>query len=230
MTHGSDRCGGFTLLEAVVATALMAMILAGVATITRQWLPNWNRGMERLQGTDLVALGLERLAADIAAAEFVSPNSRTRLPVFDGTEQAITFVRTPLGPNAGLGLDLISIAEINTEQGPALVRTRAPFLPNVTVVPKSDPVVLVRMPYRLTFSYAGPHHSWQPNWRAHRELPAAIMLTLRDLKRPQVAARTRMVALHARLPVECLSAQSIATCLAAPVSADQPAGGRNSSL
>jgi general secretion pathway protein J len=218
----SDRCAGFTLLEAVVATALMAMILAALATITRQWLPNWNRGMERLQGTDQLALGLERLAADVAAAEFVSAHARTRLPVFDGTDRSISFVRTPLGPNAGLGLDLIAIAEIDTDHGPALVRTRAPFLPNVTTIPKVDPVVLLRMPYRLTFSYAGPGQNWQPRWRAQRQLPASIRLTLHDVNRPQVPALARTIAVHALVPVDCLSAQSIATCLATPLPADQP--------
>lgn len=216
----SDRCAGFTLLEAVVATALMAMILAALATITRQWLPNWNRGMERLQSTDQVALGLDRLAADLSAAEFVSAHGRTRLPVFDGTERAIMFVRTPLGPNAGLGLDLISVAEIDTDHGASLVRARAPFLPGVATIPKSDPVVLVRTPYRLTFAYAGPGQNFQPRWRARRQLPATIMMTLHDLNRSYAPVLTRTVALHARLPVECLSVQSIANCLASP--ADQP--------
>ena len=35
-----NSTAGFTLLEAVIATALMAMILAALATVTRQWLPN----------------------------------------------------------------------------------------------------------------------------------------------------------------------------------------------
>jgi general secretion pathway protein J len=219
----SDRCAGFTLLEAVVATALMAVILAALATITRQWLPNWNRGIERVQGTDQVALGLERLAADIAAAEFVSMHGRTRLPVFDGTDQSITFVRTPFGPNAGSGLDLISITEIDTDRGPAMVRTRAPFLPHVTIIPKSDPVVLVRMPYRLSFAYAGAGQNWQPRWRAQRQLPTAVRLTLQGLNRPETAALTRTVAVRAHLPIECLSAQSVAACLATPWPEDQPA-------
>ena len=39
-----DTRAGFTLLEALVATALMGLILAALATITAQWLPNWDRG------------------------------------------------------------------------------------------------------------------------------------------------------------------------------------------
>src|SRR5262245_49595002 len=153
-----DSTAGFTLLEAVIATALMAMILAALATVTRQWLPNWNRGIVRVQGNEQVALGLERLAADLAAAEFISAGQNTR-PVFDGTDRSITFVRTALGPNAGPGLDLVHIAEIDTEKGAQLLRTRSPFIPTAFGNAKRqqgsyDPVVLLRMPYRLAFSYA----------------------------------------------------------------------------
>jgi general secretion pathway protein J len=217
--EGSDRSAGFTLLEAVVATALMAMILAALATITRQWLPNWNRGMVRVQGSEQIALGLDRLAADFAAAEFVSAGAHTRRPVFEGTERSVTFVRTSFGPNAGVGLDLIRIAEIDTERGPALVRTRTPFLPNVRSVPTFDPVVLVRMPRRLTFSYAGEGQSWQPSWQARLQLPAAIKLTLNDSNR--ATALTTTAAIHARLPIDCLTAQSIANCLASPLPMDK---------
>jgi general secretion pathway protein J len=221
-----DRNAGFTLLEAVVATALMAMILGALATITRQWLPNWNRGMVRVQSSEHIALGLDRLAADLAAAEFVSAGAHTRRPVFDGIERSVTFVRTSFGPNAGVGLDLIRIAEVDTDRGPALVRTRTPFLPNVRSIPTSDPVVLVRMPYRLTFSYAAEHQSWQPRWQTRLELPAAIRLTLHDSNRATALATT--VAVHARLPVDCLTAQSVVNCLASPLPTDKlPESGKS---
>ena len=32
----------------LLATVLMATILASIATLTAQWLPNWNRGFERV--------------------------------------------------------------------------------------------------------------------------------------------------------------------------------------
>ena len=70
---GPRRRRGFTLIEALFATALMGAILAALATVTAQWLPNWNRGFARVQRNELLALGLERLVADLAAAEFVQP-------------------------------------------------------------------------------------------------------------------------------------------------------------
>ena len=71
---------GFTLVEALVATVLMGMILAALATVTAQWLPNWNRGFVRVQRTELLAIAIERLAADFAAAEFVPPNRCLKAP------------------------------------------------------------------------------------------------------------------------------------------------------
>jgi general secretion pathway protein J len=34
------REGGFTLIEAIVALALMGLVLSALASITAQWLPN----------------------------------------------------------------------------------------------------------------------------------------------------------------------------------------------
>ena len=72
------RIAGFTLVEALLATALMGAILAAIATVTAQWLPNWNRGFERVQRVELLALGLERIVADLAAAEFVTAGAASR--------------------------------------------------------------------------------------------------------------------------------------------------------
>ena len=127
----SAPMAGFTLIEALVATALMGFILAALATITAQWLPNWNHGVVRVQRNEQVALGLERLAADLAAADFIPANNQTRKPFFDGASRSVTFVRTALGPDTGPGLEFVRIAEISSERGPVLVRTRAPFVPGI---------------------------------------------------------------------------------------------------
>src|ERR1044072_9088710 len=122
---------GFTLIEALVSITLMAFIFTALATITAQWLPNWNHGIARVQRNDLMSLGLERLAGDLAAAEFIPASQHNRKPFFYGTSRSVTFVRTAVGPNKTNGLEIIRIAEISTEKGPALVRTRAPFAPGI---------------------------------------------------------------------------------------------------
>ena len=72
----SGRAGsgnaGFTLIEAMLSVALMIFVIGALGTMTREWLHNWDRGFARVQRVDLWAAGLDRLMADLAAAEYVS--------------------------------------------------------------------------------------------------------------------------------------------------------------
>src|SRR5262249_30652328 len=121
----SMTTAGFTLVEALVATMLMGLILAALATITAQWLPNWNHGLVRVQRNEQVALGLERIVSDLAASEFISASHETPRPFFDGANRSVIFVRTTLGPNSGPGLEVVRISETTSDHGPVIVRTRA---------------------------------------------------------------------------------------------------------
>ena len=205
------RIAGFTLVEALLATALMGVILAAIGTVTAQWLPNWNRGFARVQRVELLALGLERIVADIAAAEFVTAGANVRQPVFDGTELSVTFLRTALGPNTRPGLELVRIQEIGGEKGLMTVRARARFMPMgrdgiEAQARPSDPVVLVRAPYRITFSYAGADRVWRNVWRG--EAAAAkggARATARRHDRPHAVGVDRDI--HPRRDAERLRAR-----------------------
>jgi general secretion pathway protein J len=207
---------GFTLVEMLVATVLMGLILTALATITAQWLPKWNHGIARVQRDELVAVGLERLTVDLAAAEFISSGRDTRKPFFDGTNRSVTFVRTALGPNSGPGLEIVRIAETNSERGPVLVRTQAPFIPGVdrTQFKFGEPVVLLRAPYRLSFSYAGTDRNWREDWREQAQLPDAIKLSVRDAATSRTLAVSTATPIHVEIPIDCIAAKSFADCLA----------------
>src|SRR5204863_9335887 len=120
---------GVTLVAAPLATALVGAILAGIAAVTAQWLPHWNRGFTRVQGTQTLAVGLERIVADLAAAEFITAGAGIRQPVFDGTELSVPLLRSAIGPNTRPGLELIRIGETGGDKGLMTVRTRARFFP-----------------------------------------------------------------------------------------------------
>ena len=218
MSRARRRIAGFSLVEALLATALMGAILAAIATVTAQWLPNWNRGFERVQRSEALTAGLERIVADLAAAEFITAGTTIRQPVFDGTELSVTFLRTALGPNTRPGLELVRIQEIGGEKGLMTVRTRAPFLPvsrdgiNPQVAPR-DPVVLVRAPYRVTFAYAGPDRVWRPTWRGEGMLPSAIRVQLRDAVTDRTLSVSTATLVHADMPADCIFAEVIADCL-----------------
>ena len=71
LRHALAGEAGFTLLEVLLATLLMTVILAALATVTAQWLPNWNRGMARVQRAERLAIGLDRIVADLSVAEMM---------------------------------------------------------------------------------------------------------------------------------------------------------------
>ncbi len=210
------RSAGFTLLEALLATLLMAFVIGALATLTAQWLPNWNRGINRLQRIELLAVGLDRLVGDLAGAQFVYAGATTDRPLFDGDQVSVTFIRTTLGPNASTGLEVVQIAETRDERGLALVRRTAPFLPLSGLAPRDlvfgNPVVIVRAPYRVSFSYAGPDRVWHENWRGAATIPRAIRVTIRDAGTSKILAASTSTLVNAELPALCTSVKRAADC------------------
>ena len=218
---------GFSLIEAVVAIALMAFILSALATMTAQWLPNWNRGIVEVQRSEQVALGLDRVLNDVAAAEFISPSQQSRMPFFTGTTHSIIFVRSALGPNTRPGLEIVRIAETSSDKGPMLVRTRAPFMPDADQGQRAftDPVILMRRPYRLSFAYAGADRIWRRDWRDQALLPDAVKLIVRDDTSGQTLSLSSATLIHSEVPVECITAKSLTECqssLRAPAPSNKP--------
>lgn len=209
---------GFTLIETLVSLALMGLVLSALANLTAQWLPNWNRGLERIQRSELIGIALQRIGADLAAAEYVPANRGERHPLFDGSELSVTFVRTALGPNAGPGLDVVRVGETTDRQGLATVRSRAPFRPLPLASSLSEqlhfgePVVLLRAPFRLSFAYAGQDRVWKSSWHDSDKLPAAIKLTVRDAASERILSISTVAPVHVQSPAQGDCAQSDGGC------------------
>jgi general secretion pathway protein J len=209
ITDRRDGEGGFTLIETIVALALMGLVLSALANITAQWLPNWNHGVDRIQRTEAIGVALERISADLAAAEYVPANRDSHRPLFDGSELSVTFVRTALGPNAGPGLDLVRLNETTDHRELVMVRSRAKFAPLPSTASLSehvhfgDPVLLLRAPFRLSFAYAGPDRIWQNTWQRQDKLPAMVRLTVRDGKTGRVLSVSTIAPVHIQVASDC---------------------------
>ena len=213
---------GFTLIEVLVATLLMTVILAALATVTAQWLPNWNRGMARVQRAERLAIGLERMVADLSVAEMLPFNSDAKTPLFEGSELAVTFVRTAVGPNTRPGLEIIRLIEKSDAQGLAMVRERASFapMPADAQIRFSDQVVLLRSPFRVTFSYAGPDRVWQREWRGQKQLPERVRIAVRDDATGEVLSVSSAAMVHINGWAGCARAKNISACLTARLRPD----------
>jgi len=215
---------GFTLIEVLVATLLMTVILAALATVTAQWMPNWNRGMTRVQRAERLALGLDRIIADLSVAEMIPLNGDAKVPMFEGSELAVTFVRTAVGPNARPGLEFVRLIEKADNQGLAMVRERAPFtpMPSDAQIRFTDQVVLIRLPFRVTFAFAGPDQVWQPNWRGQARLPDMIRIAVRDSATGQMLAVSGATIVHVNAAAECAQSKDASGCGAAAATPDNP--------
>jgi general secretion pathway protein J len=112
--------------------------------------------------------------------------------------------------------------ETPSDRGLATVRTHARFLPmgadgREVQAPPANPVVLIRAPYRVSFSYAGPDRVWKPVWRGEGELPAAIRVQLRDAATDRTLSVSTATLIHANMPADCVLAEVIADCMNRPV-------------
>jgi general secretion pathway protein J len=199
---GRDNELGFTLIEALMALALTGLVLSALATVTAQWLPSWNRGIDRIQRSELVGIAMQRIATDLAAAEFVPASGDRRKPLFDGSALSVTFVRTALGPNTGVGLDVVRIAEGSDHGRFVTMRSRAPFGPlpaggsPTEQIHVADPVLLLGSPLRLSFSYAGPDRVFRDSWQDMDRLPAVIMITVREAGSERVLSVSTATIVH----------------------------------
>jgi general secretion pathway protein J len=200
----------------MIAVMLMVFILVALATVTAQWLPNWNHGMARVERDERLAFALNRVVEDLAVAEFVPANTAVKTPYFDGSELGVSFVRTAIGPSSRPGLEIVRFQEVADSGGPALVRMRAAFVPMDAnaQVRLADPVVLLRSPYRVTFAYAGSDDTWQPTWRNAVELPKRVRIIVRDGVTQQRLGVSTATLVHIDTPAACVREKNVNQCLA----------------
>ena len=208
MGRGSGREQGFSLIETLAAMALTGLIVSALAAITSQWLPNWNRGFDRIQRSEAVSVALDRISADIGASEFLRPDRQSKNVLFDGSETSIVLARASSGPTAGRGLERVRIAEAADRNGMVLTRSRAPLLPGGEAQPNfADPVVLLQPRYRVSFAYAGSDRVWKAAWHDSEELPAAVLLTVHDTLSGRALPISRIAVVHISAPPDGLCPQ-----------------------
>ena len=84
MTEQRRGESGFTLIETIVALALMGLVLSALAQHHRAVAAERNRGVDRIQRSEAIGIALQRIGADLAAASYVPANRESRRPLFDG--------------------------------------------------------------------------------------------------------------------------------------------------
>ena len=194
--------------------ALMGLILAALATVTAQWMPNWNHGIARVQRSDDVALGLERLATDLAAAEFIAASRETRKPLFDGAARSVIFVRAAFGPNTGPALRLFASPKSIATEARSWSGPERHSRPELTARnPLSQiPSCCCGHPIGSPFHMQGADRNWHEEWRDQIQLPKAIKLTVQDAATQRTLSISTATRVHVEAPMECGAAKSLNDC------------------
>lgn len=120
--------GGFTLLELIIAVAVIALVAGVIGGVLRLGSRAWERGEQRLEeqqrGRDLMALVSQELRS---VYPYQIKEGERRIFFFRGEEARVQFVSSlsDPGPDPGRGLRLVTIA---LEDGQGLFIMAAPLL------------------------------------------------------------------------------------------------------
>lgn len=220
MSKRRRRAAGFTMMEALLAVLLMTLIVGTLATVTSQWIRSWSRGVSRAQSVDVLAAGLDRIIADISAAEFISSEGAGGSPDFEGTETAARFVRTTFGPASAPGLETVTIAEVGDQRGWMITRSSIDFAPGAQRPATANPIVLARG-YRIAFAYAGSDGNWRSTWSRSPFLPRMVRIRVSGAG---LATISTIAPIRAELPARCAAMRPPAGCPGAAASTAEGAG------
>jgi len=175
---------GFTLLELIIALAIVGALLAIAFGGLRVALAAWTQGEDRadahqhLRGVSAVLGRAVGAAYPYRASAGLSPEP---VLLFRGTEQRLELVTqaAPFPPGIPVAFSAVGIGLESVAEGPALV-VRQRILPNQD--PFTEAPVMLRDAEisRLEFRYLNMTGTWQETWDGEAEsgLPRAVRITV----------------------------------------------------
>jgi general secretion pathway protein J len=170
---------GFTLLEVVIALAIVGALLAVAFGGLRVALSAWRKGEDRAEAHQHVRTLMTVLARSIAGAHpyrIAAEDSPEPAVQFDGLPDRLSFVTraAPFPLAAELAFTAVRL-EMESDEDPGLtIRERA--LPNHHIFSKATPAFRDPAVTALSFRYLRPDGGWEERWDGASEegLPAAV--------------------------------------------------------
>lgn len=217
---------GFTLIETIAVLLISGILIASLTILTGQWLKSWDRGVRRLQTAEMLAVGLNRLVADIESALPLSPIGGAKLnPSFVGSEDSMVFVRTAAERSNATALEFV---KISAEPNGSILRERAPFDPKeaLDTVSTEDTVKLIDPPFSGSFEYRDEAGKWSDEWSAPN-LPSSVRILIKGGKSKIFEKISMVVGTKVTVPAVCVSAQNYPTCKALATGQQVPPPGPN---
>ena len=192
--HGRGAVRGFTLLELLVAVAILSLLVSVTFGAVRTASRSLDAGLERADATEelrSVADFLRRQLAQLTPLR-VPVGDEVRL-AFRGDAERLRFIAPAPQHARGPGL-LVFELELTQEDGrTGLALSSAPFDPGAggfTDVETASRMVLAPDLGDAAFDYFGAESdddrpSWKPGWTASAELyPSLVRLRVAESRRP----------------------------------------------
>ena len=189
----TERRHGFTLVEVLAALAIAAVIIAATSALVHNVALHFDHGTRGVSEGERLILAVERLAADIGSARFVTRMSEGSAalafigePATAAQPARMIFVSAGgVAANAS-GEEVVSLTAEQDEDVARLVRRRAPWLGPRTRfedITLHDPVVLLEGKFLISFAFGRISQdnalAWSDDWRG-QVMPRFVQLKLRD--------------------------------------------------
>lgn len=188
------REGGFTLLELLVALALVGLIVAMLFGSLRFGIRVWEAGNETIEASAELRLvqGFIRRQLGQAFPVVRSKRSGDSYVEFDGQRDSLAFVAPMPAHLGGGGLYQITLTVERSSGDYSLLMARRLFHPDVDDdVDDDEPMVLIEGLRDIEFAYFGAEDNtrspeWHSEWREMDRLPSLVRIAAefpRDEKR-----------------------------------------------
>ena len=175
---------GFTLLELVMALAIVGALVVIAFSGVRIALAAWRQGEERAEAHQHIRSVVLTLARSVSAAyAYRAPRGETPTPelLFAGTESRLEFVTQAAPYPTSISVAFTAVVfELGTgdERRGLVIRQR--------VLPNREPFTEAKVVFNdptlteLEFSYLDENGAWQDAWEAdqRKRLPRAIRITV----------------------------------------------------
>jgi general secretion pathway protein J len=196
---------GFTLVELLIAMALIGMILVIVFSGLRLSTRSWEAAEQKLQEIEKVRVveNLFRRQIHEARLLFYNDPDAGRALNFTGTSQTMQFV-APLLARIGLGgLYWITFEVVNSGGEARLLMTWRPYRPGEQSLLTQEPEVVLEGMEEIAFSYFGIEAGeemplWHYDWTSLEQPPQLVRLSVRAQDRvwPDVLVNFRTTPLE----------------------------------
>lgn len=218
---------GFTLIETIAVLLISGILIASLTLLTGQWLKSWDRGVRRLQTAEMLAVGLNRLEADIESALPLPPLGPKPIPSFIGSEDTIVFVRSAAERS---NTNLLEFIKIKAEPDGSILRERAPYDPNLSpdAVTTQDAVKLIDLPFKGSFEFRNDAGKWSSEWSAPN-LPSSVRILIKGQKSKNLEKVSLVVGTKVSVPAACANAGNYTACKAIATGQPVPSQGPNPS-